>query len=124
MNRPLDLPRDLIDEEDCNRSGNPSFQSVLEARLSRRTLLRGGFGTAATAVLGSFGLSACGGNGDDPVSTVVDTPGGRQRRWQRLRGCTRRQQGGPPAGVAGGVGAGGPGLPSAPPAMTLFKRPS
>lgn len=72
MNRPLDLPRDLIDEEDLNRSGNPSFQSVLEARLSRRTLLRGGFGTAATAVLGSFGLAACGGNDDDPVSAVVE----------------------------------------------------
>ena len=70
MNRPQDLPLDLIDEEDCNRSGNPSFQSVLDARLSRRMLLRGGFGTAATAVLGSFGLSACGG-GDDDTSTVV-----------------------------------------------------
>jgi secreted PhoX family phosphatase len=67
MNRPLDIPLSVIDEEDCNRSCNPSFDSVLQARLSRRTLLRGGFGTAATAVLGSFGLAACGG-GDDGVA--------------------------------------------------------
>ncbi|MEN9629403.1 MAG: hypothetical protein RJA10_2630 [Pseudomonadota bacterium] len=70
MNKPHDLPLTLIDEEDCNRSGNPSFQSVLDARLSRRSLLKGGFGTAATAVLGSFGVAACGGS--DEASTVVE----------------------------------------------------
>ncbi len=57
----------LFDSEDCNRSGNPDFQTVLDARLSRRSLLRGGVGTAATAVLGSLGLSACGGDDDGPV---------------------------------------------------------
>ena len=72
MNRPPVPTHHLIDEEDNNRSGNPSFQSVLEARLSRRTLLRGGFGTAATAVLGSFSLAACGGGDDDPASTAVE----------------------------------------------------
>jgi len=73
MNRPpAPVHHHLVDEDDNNRSGNPSFQSVLEARLSRRTLLRGGFGTAATAVLGSFSLAACGGGDDDPASTVVE----------------------------------------------------
>ncbi len=57
-----------FDSEDCNRSGNPEFQAVLDARLSRRSLLRGGVGTAATAVLGTLGLSACG--GDDDNTTV------------------------------------------------------
>ena len=74
MNRPLDLPRVLIDDEDCNRSCNPHFDSVLQARLSRRLLLRGGFGTAATAVLGSFSLVACGGADDEtaaPSTTVT-----------------------------------------------------
>jgi hypothetical protein len=70
MNKPHDLPLTLIDEEDCNRSGNPSFQTVLDARLSRRSLLKGGFGTAATAVLGSFSVAACGGS--DDASTVVE----------------------------------------------------
>ena len=75
MNRPTDLPLSLIDEEDCNRSANPSFLQVLDARLSRRSVLRGGFGTAATAVLGSFGLAACGNDDDEPPSTTVTTLG-------------------------------------------------
>ncbi len=74
MNRPLDLPPSVIDAENCNVSHNPSFDTVLQARLSRRSLLRGGFGTAATAVLGSFGVAACGGSDDvdvAPASTTV-----------------------------------------------------
>ncbi len=75
MNRPLDLPLSAIDEEDCNRSANPSFQQVLDARLSRRSVLRGGFGTAATAVLGSFGVAACGNDEDEVASTTVSQLG-------------------------------------------------
>ena len=41
------------------------IDSVLSARLSRRNLLRGSVGTAATALLGSVGLAACGGGDDD-----------------------------------------------------------
>jgi len=70
MNAP-DLPRALHrphDDEDLNPSANPSFQSVLDARLSRRSILRGGVGSAAAAVLGSWTLAACGGGDDD------DTP--------------------------------------------------
>ena len=53
------------DDVDHNPSGNIDFQAVLDARLTRRSVLRGGVGTAATAVLGGWGLSACGGGGDD-----------------------------------------------------------
>jgi secreted PhoX family phosphatase len=53
------------DDADLNTSANPSFMTVLDARLSRRSLLRGGVGTAATAVLGSWSLAACGGGDDD-----------------------------------------------------------
>jgi len=70
MNAP-DLARALHrphDDEDLNLSANPSFQSVLDARLSRRSILRGGVGSAAAAVLGSWTLAACGGGDDD------DTP--------------------------------------------------
>jgi secreted PhoX family phosphatase len=64
MNKPVDLPvRQLDDEEITNHSRNPSFMDVLDARLSRRMLLRGGIGGAATAVLG--GLAACGGGAID-----------------------------------------------------------
>jgi len=62
-----------VDEIDLNTSGNPSFQAVLDARLSRRSLLRGGVGTAATAVLGSWGLAACGGS-DDPAVPEAPAP--------------------------------------------------
>lgn len=57
-----------MDDNELNTSANPSFDSVLGARLSRRSLLRGGVGTAATAVLGSWSVAACGGGNDD------DTP--------------------------------------------------
>ncbi len=75
MNRRLDLPRCPVHDHDIdlNPSGNPSFDKVLDARLSRRSLLRGGVGTAATALLGGWGVAACGGD-DDPVtaSTTID----------------------------------------------------
>jgi secreted PhoX family phosphatase len=62
-------------DTDLNTSGNTDFQAVLDARLSRRSLLRGGVGTAASALLGGWGLTACGGGDDDtpgaaPLSTL------------------------------------------------------
>ncbi|MGN6827408.1 PhoX family protein [Paucibacter sp. M5-1] len=53
------------DEIDHNNSANESFQSVLQARLARRSILRGAIGSAATAVFGGITLSACGGGDDD-----------------------------------------------------------
>ena len=46
MNRPVDLPLHALDldEIDLNNSGNESFNAVLDARLSRRSVLRGGVG--------------------------------------------------------------------------------
>ncbi len=84
MNHSPDLPAHNLhdDEADLNTSGNASFNQVLDARLSRRAMLRGGVGTAAAAVMGSWSLTACGGgNGDDapppaaPASTVIDKLG-------------------------------------------------
>ena len=60
-----------FNNENANTSANPTFESVLGARLSRRGLLRGGMGTVGTAMLAGFGVSACGGSDDDPV---VQTP--------------------------------------------------
>lgn len=67
MNKPYEPIVASHDDEDHNTSGNETFRAVLDARLSRRSLLRGGMGTAATAVLGSWGLAACGGSDDDPA---------------------------------------------------------
>lgn len=67
MNKPSDLPVHDFDDEDSNTSANPTFESVLAARLSRRNILRGGLGTAATAMLGGMSLAACGGGDDAPA---------------------------------------------------------
>jgi secreted PhoX family phosphatase len=73
MNKPTDFSRLAAPaEEDSNTSANPTFESVMAARLSRRGLLRGSVGTAATAVFGSFATAACGG-GDDEASTPAST---------------------------------------------------
>ncbi|MDO9165278.1 MAG: PhoX family phosphatase [Rhodoferax sp.] len=50
-----------FNDENSNTSANPSFDSVLQARLSRRGLLRGSVGTMGTVVLGGLGVTACGG---------------------------------------------------------------
>ena len=74
MNRRLDLPQRpaLDDDTDLNLSGNPSFNKVLDARLSRRSILRGGVGTAATALLGGWGVAACGSDDDETPSTTIE----------------------------------------------------
>lgn len=56
-----------FNDENSNTSSNPSFDSVLQARLSRRGMLRGSVGSVGTVMLGGLGLSACGG-GDDAVA--------------------------------------------------------
>ncbi len=67
MNHPRDLvfSRQHDDEEDSNRSLNPTFDAVVQARLNRRSMLRGGVGAMATALFGGVGLAACGGSDDD-----------------------------------------------------------
>jgi uncharacterized protein len=49
-----------VDDEDLNTSTNASFADVLDARLSRRSMLRGGVGTAASALLGGVTLAGLG----------------------------------------------------------------
>ncbi len=75
MNRPADLPLHLLnDEADPNTSGNASFNQVLDARLSRRSMLRGGVGSGAGAVLGAWSLTACGGIDDDGTVAAAPVP--------------------------------------------------
>lgn len=75
MNKPTDLARIPVDHDDIdtNVSSNEHFSTVLEARLSRRSLLRGGAATAASALLGAIGLSGCGGS-DSDTTTLPTTP--------------------------------------------------
>ncbi|GAB1386866.1 PhoX family phosphatase [Melaminivora sp.] len=67
MNAPTTRPRQaLIDPDDqgYNRTANPSLNHLIEQRLSRRSLLRGGMASAGGALLGSLSLAACGGGSD------------------------------------------------------------
>ena len=60
MSKLIDNTRQLISgDEDSNTSGNEHFQNVLQARLSRRDVLRGSLGVGMATMFGSFGLSAC-----------------------------------------------------------------
>ncbi|MDZ7813798.1 MAG: PhoX family phosphatase [Ideonella sp.] len=64
-----------FDDENSNTSDNAHFVAVLDARLSRRNILRGSVGTAATALFGSLSLAACGGADDSPApAPVAPTP--------------------------------------------------
>jgi hypothetical protein len=67
---PSNTDPDRLAGEDSNTSANPSFDSILQARLSRRHVLRGSVGGAATALLGSLALTGCGGGGDEDNSNA------------------------------------------------------
>jgi secreted PhoX family phosphatase len=60
-----------IDADDIghNASDNPTFESILNARISRRTLLKGGFGLAAGSFFG-VGLTACGSDSSNSSSST------------------------------------------------------
>jgi uncharacterized protein len=63
----------IFDDECANTSTNPEFQHVLQARLQRRSLLRGGVAAAGTGVLGAMALAGCGG-GSDTVAAPGPAP--------------------------------------------------
>jgi uncharacterized protein len=65
-----------IDADDTinNSSNNVHFDQVLDARLSRRSVLKGALGSGAAALLGSVGLSACS-SSDSPATAPAPVPG-------------------------------------------------
>ncbi len=73
MNKPVEFNLHKIDPDDIghNDSTNPTFDSILAARLSRRSVLKGSAGSAAGALLGALSLSACGGGSDTPAETLL-----------------------------------------------------
>lgn len=62
-----------FNDEDSNTSANPTFDTVLKARLSRRGLLMGSVASVGTAVLGGAALTACGGGNSlaEPVTPAT-----------------------------------------------------
>ena len=55
--------------EDSNTSNNPHFQDILNARISRRSVVRGGVGMTAAMMLGSAGLVGCSDDDNDSIGT-------------------------------------------------------
>jgi secreted PhoX family phosphatase len=70
MSKSNDKALSFVDPDDIgnNHSNNEHFSAILDSRLSRRSLLRGGAASIASAFIGSSSLSACGSN-DTPVVT-------------------------------------------------------
>lgn len=62
------------DEPLSNHSNNPHFNDVLQARLSRRTALRGSLGASIAAMFGATSLVACGGSDDDTPTPPAPPP--------------------------------------------------
>lgn len=63
------------DDTITNLSSNAHFDSVLQARIARRSMFKGVVGSGAAAILGSVALSACGGSDSPaPAPAPVATP--------------------------------------------------
>ncbi|MDP2831987.1 MAG: hypothetical protein Q8Q28_01555 [Pseudomonadota bacterium] len=52
LNKHHPLSPNGVDEEVRNASGNLPLEEVMQARLSRRNVLKGGFGLAASSFMG------------------------------------------------------------------------
>ena len=65
-----------IDPDDKlnNTSPNDHFDTLLAARLGRRSMFKGALGTGASAIFGSLALSACGGGSDTPAAGPAPAP--------------------------------------------------
>jgi secreted PhoX family phosphatase len=76
MSKSNDKALSFVDPDDIgyNESKNDHFSAILDARLSRRSLLRGGAASIASAFIGSSALSACGGSSDAATPTTPTTP--------------------------------------------------
>ncbi|MFN5722736.1 MAG: PhoX family phosphatase, partial [Betaproteobacteria bacterium] len=59
------------EDEIVNPSTNPPFEDVLAARVSRRQTILGGISATTAALLGTAGLSACGGSDPTPVPVAA-----------------------------------------------------
>ena len=77
MSLKIDRPSDVFNNEDSNTSANPHFDTVLNARLSRRSMLRGGVGAATTALLGGLAITGCATDGamTAPPMASIDSLG-------------------------------------------------
>jgi secreted PhoX family phosphatase len=66
MKKMTDISSTQVDfnNDNSNASDNPTFESIFNARMSRRNMLRGGVGMAVGVALPTLGLAACGSDSD------------------------------------------------------------
>lgn len=76
MSKSNDKALSFVDPDDIgyNDTKNDHFSTILDARLSRRSLLRGGAASIASAFVGSSMLTACGGSDNVATPTTPTTP--------------------------------------------------
>lgn len=67
------MSKETFDATRYNRSNNKPFEEVLEASLSRRSILKGGLGISAMTAFGAFGLAGC--NSSSSGSSVSSASG-------------------------------------------------
>lgn len=66
MKKMTDISSTRVDfnNDNSNAADNPTFESIFNARMSRRNMLRGGVGMAVGVALPTLGLAACGSDSD------------------------------------------------------------
>lgn len=69
-------------------SNSPGFDEILQARLTRRGTLRGGFGLAAATFFAGAGLSACGDDSDSTTGSDGDPSTRPQLSFRSVPGST------------------------------------
>jgi uncharacterized protein len=63
-----------FNDDNSNTSTNPSFDAIFQARLDRRSVLRGSVGSIGSALLGGVALTACGGGSNAAPTATAPTP--------------------------------------------------
>ncbi|MBO9469973.1 PhoX family phosphatase [Endozoicomonas sp. G2_2] len=110
------MSEEIEDHRLFNHSENEPFSSVLERRIARRSVLRGGLGVAAATMLGGFGLAGCSSDsdGDDDdgdmaaaMMLAFEAIAGSQQDAVVVPGATAQDDAAVGAGMAAAVAASG-----------------
>ncbi|GAB2639846.1 PhoX family protein [Psychrobacter pocilloporae] len=70
LNKELELAHEIV--EDSNPTNNTDFQTVINRRLNRRSILKGGTGLTAAAFFGALPLVGCSDDDDNISSPIVE----------------------------------------------------
>ncbi|MGE6328160.1 PhoX family protein [Psychrobacter pacificensis] len=70
LNKELKLAHEIV--EDSNPTNNTDFQTVINRRLNRRSILKGGTGLTAAAFFGALPLVGCSDDDDNISSPIIE----------------------------------------------------